>query len=112
MRPPQGSSGHAYKEGNSSCQETHNSGILQRIIPGTQTLEKVQTSDRFKYSEQSFACTYFQNGNSRICQEVDSTGGVGHRNRPNRHLFKRPARDACLCMGDLQAPHFVFLITL
>ena len=30
-------------------------------------------------------------------------------------LIKRPARDACLCMGDLQAPpapHFVFLITL
>ena len=30
-------------------------------------------------------------------------------------IFKRPARDACLCMGDLQAPaapHFVFLITL
>ena len=30
-------------------------------------------------------------------------------------LIKRPARDACLCMGKLQAPpapHFVFLITL
>ena len=24
--------------------------------------------------------------------------------------IKRPARDTCLCMGDLQAPHFVFLI--
>ena len=34
------------------------------------------------------------------------------------HLIKRPTRDACLCMGELQAPaappapHFVFLITL
>ena len=32
------------------------------------------------------------------------------------HCFiKRPARDACLCMGELQAPaapHFVFLVTL
>ena len=30
-------------------------------------------------------------------------------------IFKRPARDACLYMGELQAPpapHFVFLITL
>ena len=30
-------------------------------------------------------------------------------------LIKRPARDVCLCMGELQAPpapHFVFLITL
>ena len=36
-------------------------------------------------------------------------------------IFKRPARDACLCMGEFQAPpalpappapHFVFLITL
>ena len=33
-------------------------------------------------------------------------------------IIKRPLRDACLCMGDLQAPaapqapHFVFLITL
>ena len=30
-------------------------------------------------------------------------------------LIKRPRRDACLCMGDLQAPpapYFVFLITL
>ena len=39
----------------------------------------------------------------------------------NRNFIKRPARDACLCMGELQAPpapaappapHFVFLITL
>ena len=33
----------------------------------------------------------------------------------SKNIFKRPARDACLCMGDLQAlaaPHFVFLITL
>ena len=48
----------------------------------------------------------------------------------NQSLIKRPARDACLCMGELQAPpappapaappappappapHFVFLITL
>ena len=22
-------------------------------------------------------------------------------------IIKRPARDACLCMGELQAPHFV-----
>ena len=31
------------------------------------------------------------------------------------NLIKRALRDACLCMGDLQAPpapHFVFLITL
>ena len=33
-------------------------------------------------------------------------------------LIKRPARDACLCMGELPAPpappapHFVFRITL
>ena len=30
-------------------------------------------------------------------------------------FIKRPARDACLCMGELPAPpapHFVFLITL
>ena len=37
---------------------------------------------------------------------------------PAGFIIKRPARDACLCMGDLQAPlapqapHFVFLITL
>ena len=33
----------------------------------------------------------------------------------NLLIIKRPARDACLCIGDLQAPpapHFVFLITL
>ena len=33
----------------------------------------------------------------------------------NLFLIKRPARDACLCMGELlapPAPHFVFLITL
>ena len=36
----------------------------------------------------------------------------------NGRVIKRPARDACLCMGELQAPpappapHFVFLITL
>ena len=52
----------------------------------------------------------------------------GHQEIPENMLFiKRPARDACLCMGELQAPpappapaappappapHFVFLITL
>ena len=36
----------------------------------------------------------------------------------NPEIFKRPIRDACLCMGELlappapPAPHFVFLITL
>ena len=38
--------------------------------------------------------------------------------RQSSGTFKRPLRDACLCMGELQAPpappapHFVFLITL
>ena len=86
-RPPRGSSGHAHKEGGSSCQETHNSGILQQTVPGSQTLDKVETSDRLKYFKQSFACTNFQNGNSRIYEEVNSTGGVGHLDRPNRRLF-------------------------
>ena len=37
---------------------------------------------------------------------------------PDFQIIKRPARDACLCMGELPAPpappapHFVFLITL
>ena len=34
---------------------------------------------------------------------------------PQLDIFKRPTRDACLCMGELPAPlapHFVFLITL
>ena len=79
--PPRGSSGHAYKEGDSSCKKTHNSGILQQTISSTQTLEKVETSNRFEYFKQSFECTNFQNENSRI----DSTGGGGHLNRPNRH---------------------------
>ena len=63
-RPPRDSSGHAYKEGDSSCQETHNSGILQQTISSTQTLEKVETSNRFEYFKQSFLCTNLQNGNS------------------------------------------------
>ena len=45
-------------------------------------------------------------------------------NADKTDFIKRPARDACLCMGELQAPaapaappappapHFVFLITL
>ena len=51
------------------------------------TLEKVETSDRFEYSKQSFACTNFQNGKSRIYQEVDLSGGMSHLNRPHRCLF-------------------------
>ena len=86
-RPPRGSSGHAFKEGDNSCQKTHNSGILQQTISGTQTHETVETSDRFKYVKQPFTCTDIQNGNSRIYQEVDSKGGVGHLNRPHRRLF-------------------------
>ena len=50
----------------------------------------------------------------QILQDMCNPGG-------SRADIKRPARDACLCMGDLQAPpalpapaapHFVFLITL
>ena len=58
-------------------------------------------------------------------QEVDTwlghwLKGVGVQ-RHGVTFIKRPLRDACLCMGDLQAPpallapaapHFVFLITL
>ena len=47
----------------------------------------METTDRFEYSKQSFACTNFQNGNSRIYQEVVSTGAVSHLNRPHRRLF-------------------------
>ena len=86
-RPPRGSSGHAYKEGGNSCQETHNSGILQQTISGTQTHETVETSDRFKYVKQPFTCTDIQDGNSQIYQEVDSKGGVGHLDRLHRRLF-------------------------
>ena len=48
-------------------------------------------------------------------------GGGVHDGVPASSLLtlaKRPLRDACLCMGELQAPvappptHFVFLITL
>ena len=84
---PRSSSGHACKKGDNSCQETLYSGILQQTISGTQTYEKVETSDRFKYVKQPFTCTDIQNGNSRIYQEVDSTGGVGHLDRPHRRLF-------------------------
>ena len=44
-----------------------------------------------------------------------------HESAYNSLIIKRPARDACLCMGELlapaapaapAAPHFVFLITL
>ena len=38
--------------------------ILQQIIPGTPTFDKVETSNIFKYSVQSFTCTNFQGGNS------------------------------------------------
>ena len=86
-RPPRGSSGHAFKEGDNSCQKTHNSGILQQTISGTQTHETVETSDRFKYVKQPFTCTDIQDGNSQIYQEVDSKGGVGHLDRPHRRLF-------------------------
>ena len=86
-RSPRSGSGHACKKGDNSCQETFYSGILQQTISGTQTYEKVETSDRFKYVKQPFTCTDIQNGNSRIYQEVDSTGGVGHLDRPHRRLF-------------------------
>ena len=83
-RSPRSSSGHACKKGDNSCQETLYSGILQQTVSGTQTHEKVETSDRFKYVEHPFTCSNFQNGNSRIYQEVDSKRGVGHLDRTHR----------------------------
>ena len=86
-RSPRSGSGHACKKGDNLCQETLFSGILQQTISGSQTYEKVETSDRFKYVKQPFTCTDIQNGNSRIYQEVNTTGGVGHLDRPHRCLF-------------------------
>ena len=54
---------------------------------------------------------YLMNFNSSICQAAAKT--MEHLSE--FVVIKRPARDACLCMGELQAPaapHFVFLITL
>ena len=67
--------------------KTHYSGILQQTVSGTQTHEKVTTSDRFKYVEHPFTYSNFQNGNSRIYQDVDSKRGVGHLDRPHRRLI-------------------------
>ena len=78
------------KKGDNSCQETHNSGILQQTISGTQTHESVATSDRFKYVKQPFTCSNIQNGNIRNYQEVDSTGGVGHLTDAYFHIPIHP----------------------
>ena len=86
-RPPRGSSGHAYKKGDSSCQKTHYSGILQQTFSGSKTHESLATSNRSKYVKPSFTCTDIQDGNSRIYQEIDSKRGVGHLDRPHRRLF-------------------------
>ena len=86
-RPPRGSSGHAYKKGDSSCQKTHYSGILQQTFSGSKTHESLATSNRSKYVKPSFTCTDIQDGNSRIYQEIDSKRGVGHLVRPHRRLF-------------------------
>ena len=72
------------------------------------TLENVETSDRFEYSKQSFACTNFQNGNSRIYQEVYSTGGVGHLNRPNRCLFSCSNSPSISKISEISAQNGVF----
>ena len=66
----------------------------------------------------------------RIGVTWDCLKNLGHLLCSSEALIKRPARDACLCMGELQAPpappapaappappappapHFVFLITL
>ena len=88
-RSTRSSSGHACKKGDNSCQETLYSGILQQTVSGTQTPEKVETSDRFKYVEHPLTCSNFQNGNSRIYQKVDSKRGVGHLDRPHRRLLSR-----------------------
>ena len=85
--PPQSGSGHAHKKGDNLCQEIHHSGILQQTVCGTQTHETVAASDRFKYVKHPFTCSYIQDGNSRIYQEVDLERGVGHLDRPHRHLF-------------------------
>ena len=86
-RPPRGSSGHAYKKGDSSCQKTHYSGILQQTFSGSKTHESLATSNRSKYVKPSFTCTDIQDGNSRIYQEIDLKRGVGHLDRPHRRLF-------------------------
>ena len=89
-RPPRGGSGHAYKKGDSSCQKTHYSGILQQTVSGTKTHESVATSNRSKYVKSPFTCADIQDGNSQIYQEVYSKGGVGHLDRPHRRLFSCP----------------------
>ena len=58
-------------------------------------------------------------GKVDVTLSPDSVGNI--KGNDQKAVIKRPARDACSCMGDLQAPpapaappapHFVFLITL
>ena len=67
----------------------------------------------------SSGCSQYAMGESG-CIRLPTSGHLGKvveklQDSPCKRIIKRPARDACLCMGELPAPpapHFVFLITL
>ena len=46
---------------------------------------------RFKYVKLSLKCSNLQDGNSQIYQEINWERGVGHLDRPHRHLFSCPS---------------------
>ena len=86
---------------------THTSALLSHTLPAHVP------------GYHSTTCTIFTDGSTDVT--YSSKLQLHHPVLSFAHthpLIKRPARDACLCMGDLQAPaapaapHFVFLITL
>ena len=93
------------------CPSMENNDLVPLLLnlPQGQTYRRVQTHCpvRLRCCPLSVLCTvwcsnYFVTSSTYGRVEITGSSYVS--------LIKRPARDACLCMGDLQAPHFVFLI--
>ena len=66
------------------------SGLLQPVVPGSKTQQKMEAHSRSKSTEPVPCSGNFQDGNSGDHQTLPTTGGVGHFARFQRRLFHIP----------------------
>ena len=66
------------------------SGLLQPVVPGSKTQQKVEAHSRSKPNEPLPCSGNVQDGNSGDHQTLSTAGGVGHFARFQRRLFSHP----------------------
>ena len=72
---------------NNTGKDVCESGILQQIVSSTNTRQKMETSNQFKYDKQASIGPNIQNGDGRSDKKLHLQRGMGSLCRSDRRVF-------------------------